>query len=263
MSTGMQVLTILEADSTLLSASVSTALTCPTTTLGQCAAPRTYPIVKSTRRLSLFGMCTATIAVLACGYDAWITSDTDWASKSAGLANIWINGVAINPPSYGFPGVMVAVFGTATAFQGPESLKVFNTFADTSAATQLVTHLGGIAAGKVVVIMCYDDCSTNLGSAKSYIASMCGSAINSLAYRDGYLCVLTKGGSVYYSARSNAYCLYHQIRTFAMGTLTAGLTRMSESASTALQPTAAACSSTGVVCQQSRTWRWMPTVHQV
>ncbi len=80
----------------------------------------------------------------------------------------------------------------------------------------MLTYLGTIANGDMVVIACHDDCSNSLyHDQKTSIASYCGSSITSIGYRHSFLCVFTKNVVKHYDAVSSGACLSYDIGTVA------------------------------------------------
>lgn len=132
-------------------------------------------------------------------------------------ANYWVDGVAGNPSQANGAdgqspaGVLTLVFDKATAVQGPESSAFHATSTDTTGPHSMVRYLANVPFGKLVVMMCVNECATKMDPVRLYLATLCGGGVDQVAYREGFLCVFTKGGAVHYAARSSSECLVHSL----------------------------------------------------
>lgn len=152
------------------------------------------------------------LKLFSCGFNAWLNYDIGWQSLVSGGCHYWINGVLYNPPTG--RGFSVYVFDYATAYNGHSGYGVFDTYGDSGAAGRMITYLNGVSNGQLVAVLCFDECVNQLGStAKSYIANICGGEIHNLAFRDGYMCVYTKGSIVHYVVRHQTMCQSTEICT--------------------------------------------------
>lgn len=157
---------------------------------------------------------TASLRLLACGFIGYELEDSGWGTLIGSQAYYWYNGNAGPSSAYGNPGIRVLVFDAGNVGAGPQSSTLFNTNIDSNVASQLISHVSAQPAGKLVVLMCFDECTLRLGNGRSYIASICGNAINDLEYRGSYICAFTVGEGVHYAAVDNHKCLFAEVRTF-------------------------------------------------
>ena len=174
------------------------------------------------------GFCTHDVGTLlrvtSCGLNRWGSRTMNVNGRGV---NIYLNGAAKNP-SYS-RGMNVFYFDKGDVHSGWQSTGRYDTYASSSAATSMATYINNIPSGKLVVVLCWDECSRNLNSnARTALGSLGASLQNSLAYRDSYILVATKGGVKHHEARHQD-CLEHYYVAAGdidcpAGTYTSGLT---------------------------------------